>query len=213
MAEIRNDMLPEESQTSGPTASEVTQEVTPPEEVVVEVPVVVPTPKPVVKEVKTPPNELLGALHEERKLRKAAEDKLAQLQTTPDDIMSDEGRLLKAEIDRLNAKIADKEAKEAEQEVFNAYPQLNEHKEAFEAFRGEAIYQGLPLSTIAKAFVVEKDLVGKPRKGLEKATGGSKGPVQAGLTPADTERLRTTQPKLYLEMLRTGQLNPDNIKY
>lgn len=170
------------------------------------------------KEIKTPPNELLAALHEERRLRKEAEATIKTLQsssvipTIPVEDMSDEGKELSKKINTLESELGSMKMERELTAVFAQFPVLIGKEAEFETFR--ATKQGYSLTDAARLFIAENSLTPeKPaRKGLEKGTGGNKTPTPAGkVTAAEFDRLRTTQPRLFAQMIRDGRLNPDEI--
>ena len=203
-------MVPEFAPQDIPGTAPVVEDVKTPEVVV---PPVAPTPAPAGS--KTPPELLLKSLQEEREKRQALE---AQLQTLsnqpsyiPDDQLSDEGRALKAEIDRLSQIISQGEIEKQQIALYAQHPQLKDKADDFEAFR--ATRPGYAMEDAAKLFLAEQGLLTPARKGLEKGGTQRGTPTSGELTPEDTERIRTTQPKLYLQMIQNGKLNPDAIKY
>lgn len=214
MIEPRADMLPDQSQT------ELEREVVIPPKVitpsVVDAPEDVPALPP--KEVKTPPNELLGALKEEREKRKEVERQLAELRASKEPAvevadMSDEGRALQQRIDDLTKVIDDMKSKEDLAQVTVQYPQLKDKMTEFDEYR--AGKPGYNLKDVAMLFLTENNLLDtKPaRKGLEKPSGGSKTPSNTGqISASDVDRIRSTQPRLFIQMVRDGRIDPDQIK-
>lgn len=212
MPEPRPDMLPDVANNP-----EVDPTKVPPEEKKpVDPPALAPAPEP--KEVKTPSNELLAALKEEREKRKELERQLIELRGSkvsalPVDDMSDEGLALKQRIDDLQKIIDDMKSKEDLAVVTSQYPQLKDKMTEFELFRvGRPGYE---LKDVALLFLTENNLMdSKPsRKGLEKPSGGSKTPTNTGqISAADVDRIRSTQPRLFIQMVRDGRIDPDQIK-
>jgi len=86
------------------------------------------------------------------------------------------------------------------------YPQLEETWEDFEKYHQDPENAGMKLETAAKAFLVDKDLLGTRRKGLEKATGGNKAPQTTGMSLEDIENVRKNDGPKYREMLKKGQI-------
>lgn len=156
---------------------------------------------------KTEETLLLKSLKEEREKRRELEQKIQTLQTTSTttlepEVQSDEGKLLLQKIQEL-------EAERALERVYNDNPELKDKDQEFRDFA--ASKPGYEIADAAKLFMANLGIV-KQRKGLEPATGSSRGEQNLGeFTPADTEKLRTTQPKKYLKMLNEGKF--DKVKY
>lgn len=216
MAEPRPDMLPDASQTipDGPPA-EVRKEAEP-----AIVPSTVPAPAPAdpvvpTVEVKTPPNELLAALHEERELRKQAEQKLKDYESghsspsADTEPVSEEGKVLKSQIDSMAVELSAIKRERENDALFANYPQLKDKKEDFIKFREG--YTDTPPETVAKIFLAEHDLLEPKRKGLERPTSGPKTAPTAKYTPEEIDRIRTTQPRRFIELIRSGAIDPDKI--
>ena len=110
------------------------------------------------------------------------------------------------EVDTLKKDLSEVKVKLAKSEVIDKYPQLKETWDKFEEFQQESDNKGMPLNTAAKAFLTENDLLVKPRKGLEKVTGGDKTPKPTGMTVEEVTKLRTTDFKKYRDMLKKGQI-------
>lgn len=149
---------------------------------------------------KTPPNLLLESLQEERRKRRELEQLLELKNKTDDDnVYSDEGRLLKQEINALNEKIALKELAET-------FPALKDKLSDFNEYKREFI--GVPVEKVAKLFLAENNLLEnpQPRKGLEKASGGIKTQPQIGLSQEEITDLRQNNGKKYYEMLKAGKI-------
>jgi hypothetical protein len=89
--------------------------------------------------------------------------------------------------------------------VYTQYPQLKDKASEFNEFRAE--YQGVSMDKVAKLFMSEHELGETPkRKGLERAGGGTrKVPVQ-GLATDDLTRLRTTNHREYVKLIKSGKL-------
>lgn len=112
-------------------------------------------------------------------------------------------------------KIADIEAKfnriEEEKkllEVLTKYPALGDKQSEFEEYRKE--FPTSKLDVAAKAFLVEHDLLGETpkRKGLEPARGGKRTAPESGKMSADdVKRLRDTNYKEYMKLVRAGKIN------
>lgn len=172
--------------------------------------VIDPVIKPVVeptKEVKTPPNELFGALQEERKKRKVAEDALKQLQTPQisDEQRSDEGRALLEELRKSNERI-DALVREKELDTLYAkYPAIREKADEFVTF--QATKEGYSSDDVARLFISEHKLDTKPRKGLERAVSNA-GTRETTTEISDDEvmRLMQNEPKKLESMMRQGKI-------
>lgn len=164
---------------------------------------------------KTPPENLYAALEEERALRKEdqrkyreLEDKFNQLHTTDPsetEFVSDEGRILKGQLDNLSAKLSQIEEEKSLDKLFVQYPMLKENADKFKEFR-QAEHPRAKIESVAKLFLAENGLLEKPRVGLESPTGGGRAPIDEGMTPEDVANLRKTNFKKYQEMLSKGQI-------
>lgn len=165
------------------------------------------------KGTKTPDNNLFAALQEERRLRKEAELRAKELETAPsEEIYSDEGKVLRKEILTLKSQL-DSIAEERELEgVKSQYPALRDKSSEFDEFRKE--YPRHKLDNVAKIFLAENGLLAEvpTRKGLEKTVAGPKTPTPTGMTSEDVANLRKNNYPKYVELLRTGQLKPEDIK-
>lgn len=158
---------------------------------------------------KTPPENLYAALAEERKLRKEAEDKIINLTTTvssDDDVYSDEGRVLKSQIASVQAKLDAMEEERDLERLYAQYPMLKDKAGEFIEYR-KAEHPRAKLASVAKLFLSENDLLTPRREGLEKPTGGPRVPVTSGMTRDDVEKLRTTNFRLYQDMIMKGLIN------
>jgi hypothetical protein len=210
MAEMRNDMLPDTSETN-----QVVEETIIPKSVEDEKiePKVEEEPKVEVPKGYVP----YDALHAERQKRKDLEAKLKEAEQnksfdTSEEVYSDEGLMLKKQIDALNGKIAGYEKKESEGRVYSTYPVLLNRQDEFEEYLEEN--PDLSLDRAAKLFIFDNKLEDKPvpqRKGLEKPTGGSKTTPTSKYSEADIKRLRETEHRKYIKLIRSGKLNPDDI--
>lgn len=156
------------------------------------------------------------ALAEERRRRKELEVQIEELKATtitPDEdvVESDEGRVLKQEIRKLERSLEEMREERELEAVVALNPQIADKRAEFDEYRKE--YPKHKLQNVAKLFLAESGLLeGAPdRKGLERPTGGSKAPAPS--TPSeDIRRIRETQPRRYIQMLREGKINPDDIK-
>jgi len=177
------------------------------------------TPQPVVEEATTPvPGDktdsakLLESLQTERTKRQVAEDKVKLLEeqanNPPDpsepEIFSDEGKTLQSEIKGVNAKVSKLENENLKKDVIIAYPILKDKMIEFKEFCDHPDNKGMNMKTSAKAFITEKGLLEKPRKGLEQPTGGDRTPQSTGMTAEEVRKLRTTDHRKYKDMLSKG---------
>lgn len=162
-------------------------------------------PKPEVKGSLTSETRLYAALEEERKARKDLEKRLKSLEgSAPSQEDQPE------EVTELKDKVYVLEQELAMEKVFVVHPDLKDHVDEFKEFKND--YPGASVEKVAKLFLAEKGLIVPQRKGLEKPTAGSKTAPVAGVSEEDAKRLRETQPRRYIQMLRDGKLNPDHIK-
>jgi len=163
---------------------------------------------------KTDPALLLRSLKEEREKRRLAEEKARELEETisssETEVYSDEGKALLKEIHSLKSELSEIKGDSTKKDVLIAYPELKDKWTEFEEYRQDPENKGMSLKTSAKAFLVENGIFVKPRKGLEKPTGGDKSPKPTGMTAKDVESLRKNNYRKYLDMLRKGEI-PDNL--
>lgn len=160
---------------------------------------------------KTDPNLLLRSLKEEREKRRVLEQEIENLKATSsiqnEDIFSDEGKLLKKQLDTTNARLASVTEELEKKEVIVNNPILKEAWEEFELYRTLPENKGLSLKTAAKAFMVENGLLEAKRTGLEPArNGGQRAKQSSEMTADDIANLRKTNWKAYQEGLRKGTL-------
>lgn len=150
---------------------------------------------------KTDPALLLKSLKEEREKRRLLEQELDSFKKTPesDDIYSDEGKVLKKEIQTLNERIEVKE-------IIEQFPQIKGKYSEFMEFKRD--YPGISTERVAKLFLSESGLATPKivRKGLEKASGGSREATPQGITTEDVANLRTTNFRKYSQMVREGKI-------
>lgn len=149
---------------------------------------------------KTDPNLLLKSLQEEREKRRLMEEELLALKAVHSEpsYQSDDERIAKLE-DQIRL-LTDKEQLA---NIKAQFPELKDFPE-FDEYRKE--FPQTKMENVAKLFLSEKGLIGTPRKGLEKTTGGSKQPQQTGMSVADVKLLRETNFKKYQKMLMEGKL-------
>jgi hypothetical protein len=165
---------------------------------------------------KTPQENLLAALKEERAMRKAEEERRKALEeevqtlkttTLPDtDVFSDEGRTLQNKISSVEAEIQSLREERELERVHNRFPELKDKGAEFDEFRKD--YPRHKLENIAKLFLVEHDMTATaPRKGLEQPSGGSKTPIQTGTSVEDAKSLRETNYREYTRKLLEGKID------
>lgn len=140
-----------------------------------------------------------------KELEKENESLKNNTSTFTDDY-SDEGRVLKAQIEELNLKISQVTNDNAKKDVLLAHPVLKDKWEDLEAFRNHPDNKGMNLKTAAKAFLIENELLEQTRPGLEKPTGGAKITPSSGMSIEDIENLRKNNSRKYQDMLMTGQI-------
>lgn len=160
---------------------------------------------------KTPPNLLLKSLQEERAKAARLEAELNSFKSQPpasEEIFSDEGKTLQGYIGKLKSEVSTLTSEMAKRDLLAANPILKDKWSDFEAFHTDPENAGMSLKTAAKAFIVEHGLneEPKPRKGLEKPTGGTRSAPASGMTSDDVRILRQTNFRKYTEMLRKGQI-------
>lgn len=148
------------------------------------------------------------------------EVKLAEASETstenPDwDMLTDAEKMLLKKQEQLEKDILDYKEEKAWQKDFSkakvAFPLLAEKEAEFKEFCYK-YPKGVDAETLAKAFLYGKSEVEPPeRMGLEKPTSGPR-VVQEGMSMEDLERLRTTDEKKYIELIRKGVIKTRNIK-
>ena len=129
-----------------------------------------------------------------------------------EDIFSDEGKLLKQQIDAQNEKITRLEEEKQIERLQFQYPALKDKASEFEKFKSD--YPRHKLENVAKLFLVENGLlVAQPeRQGLEPAGGGGRQPVQTTkMAVEDVARLRSENPRKYEQMILSGQIKASDI--
>lgn len=110
--------------------------------------------------------------------------------------LRDDLNSIKAELDKAN--------------LLKVNPEMEGVWDKFEEFRANPDNKGMNISTAAKAFMVETGLSAPQRKGLEKTTGGDRIPISQGLSHEDAEKLRKSDYKKYVDMIKKGQLRIDD---
>lgn len=153
---------------------------------------------------KTDSELLLKSLQEERDKRRALEDELKRLSEQPVGNFSDEGQLLKKEIESLKVQMTEREKLV---DLQSKHPVLADKMSEFNEFRSLPENEGMRLETAAKAFLFEKDLLDtKPRKGLEKDSGGPRTQPKIGRTEEEIADLRKNNFRKYMSELKKGTL-------
>ncbi len=150
---------------------------------------------------------LLESLQKERERRRIAEEELEALRNKPEgEYTSDEGKLLKAEIDRLAKQLENSSRNDQLATLRTSFPALKDKAQEFENYLEEN--KGMKLEVAAKAFLVENNLFESPapRRGLERDTGGTRTPVKTGRTEAEVSELRKNNYRQYEKELRAGTL-------
>ena len=156
----------------------------------------------------TRPEDLLAALREERAERAKDRERLAELeakleQTQTSDLSEDDG-VLKRQLDELKNKVSTLESDRQKSEAIGKYPEMKDAWSDFESFRADPENKGMNFNTALKAFRIEKGLVGEPRQGLEKPTGGPRTPQPSGMPAEEVKSLRENNSRKYRDMLRKG---------
>lgn len=206
MAQLRPDMLPDKSQTE-PVVSEDPQ--TPaPEAAVIET-----EPQPQAEAPTKPPKGYVSieALHEERRMRKEAQEKLKSLSSVSAPDTSDEPE--QEEPEEVDDSLAERVKRLEKDNLYLRHPELKDKQDEFEAFLQEN--PEYPLESAAKVFKAENGLypTTPARQGLERPTGGPKTAPRMGLTPDQIKDLRENYPRKYAEMIRSGKLKPSEVEW
>ena len=178
-----------------------------------------PKPAEVVTETVPQPGEktesalLLKSLQEVRAEKKELEAEIARLQSQQvvTEPISDEGRMLKSQIDHLQSIVLAGENQKQMSALEANYPALKDKSAEFEAFRTNPENAGMKIETAAKAFLAENDLLAPPvqRKGLERDTGGGRVVPQQGLSPSEIGELRVNNYRKYSQLVREGKIKID----
>lgn len=162
---------------------------------------------------KTDPALLLKSLREERARIKELESELIEArkasENTGAEVFSDEGKVLEAKISTLEARLANRDEIDRLTAVHSTYPIIKDKQQEFDDFRNASENAGMRIETAAKAFLVENDLLERPkqRKGLEKETGGVRVAPKVGRSPEEIDELRVNNYRQYVKELRAGTLN------
>jgi hypothetical protein len=112
------------------------------------------------------------------------------------------------DISVLRNELAEVKASQAKRDVIDAYPVLKDVWSDFDSFRADPENQGMSITTAAKAFLIEKDLLGEnKRKGLEKNVGGGKRAAPStGTSAEEAKNLRTNNYREYQKRLMRGDI-------
>lgn len=211
-AEIREDMLPPNEDHVDPPA--------PPVE-----PPAPPAAKPEPPAPPKPPQDFVphGALERERAKRAEAERllneanaRLAELESgnaPSSEVFSDEGKAIMDTVKNLQQQIAGFQRREEMAQIIGVFPQLAEKRAEFDTF--VATKPGYSLQDAAQLFIVESGIIvdepPKPRKGVERPTGGSRLPPKTGMSADEVDDLRINHPRKFAQMIRDGKIDPDTI--
>lgn len=134
---------------------------------------------------------------------KKAEARVKELELLDNDSSSE---FEDEDVSKLKNDVTALQSELGQSKLTKKYPQLEETWEDFEKYHQDPENAGMKLETAAKAFLVDKDLLGTRRKGLEKATGGNKAPQTTGMSLEDIENVRKNDGPKYREMLKKGQI-------
>lgn len=136
--------------------------------------------------------------------KKELQEKIALLESTT---YTNEDPLVVSKLAELDAKLNRIEEEKQIDSTLAKYPILADKKAEFDEFRKE--YPGAKMENVAKIFLAENDLLELPkkRKGLE--TGGTQkvAPESGKMSAEDVKRLRTTNGREYLKLVREGRIN------
>lgn len=138
---------------------------------------------------------------------KKAEARLKELEANSQiDIIGDQHDYDDDKFSKVQSELSEMKKKLEKTEIIELHPKIKEVWTEFETYLTESENLGMPMKTAAKAFMVEKGLLTPQRKGLEKPTGGTKGPMTTGLSSEDIKRIRETDQRKYRDMLKKGQI-------
>lgn len=132
------------------------------------------------------------------------------------DMMTETEKILLKRQEETEKKLARLEEEKQWQEDLTKsivkFPELSEQTEEFKEFCSQ-YPKGVDMETLAKSFLFDKrPAEEKLRKGLEKPSGGTKVPISDGWKSEDVARLRETDEKKYLELVRKGIIKGKDIK-
>lgn len=136
--------------------------------------------------------------------KKELQEKVALLESTS---YTNDDPAVVSKLAELDAKLNRIEEDKQMDSTFAKYPVLADKRAEFEEFRKE--YPGTKMENVAKIFLAEKDLLETPtrRKGLEKGGTQRVAPESGKMTADDVKRLRTTNGREYLKLVREGKIN------
>lgn len=164
----------------------------------------------------TDPALLLQSLKEEREKRRLAEEaqekaeaKLTDLQNAlaSGDTSSEEAKILKDQITELQGQMATLAGEKVLTDLQTRYPALKDKASEFNEFQKK--YPGVAHDDVAKLFLSENDLLdaSKPRRGVEKPSGGGRTAGKQGYTFAQIEDMRKNNYRKYTKLLKEGAFN------
>jgi hypothetical protein len=179
----------------------------------------------------TPENRQYAAFLEERDRRRDAEKRVQKLErkierlTTPEENPqaaqpfngqhSEEGLVLKKEIERLENELLHLKGNTEMTSVTAKFPQLSAHADEFDEFRRD--YPGVSAEKVAKLFLMEKGALptaqAQERPGLESPTGGSREPAKQGFSLEELKKLREDEPRKYQKMIQTGKIDITKLSF
>lgn len=175
------------------------------------------------KGARTPEHRLYAALEEERRMRKEEELRRKELElelarVQERDVHSQPSALhpaieddeLRAHIERLEGEIFTIKRTTELEKVYQEFPDLAAHADEFSEFRKD--YPGIELRKVAKFFLIDKGVTGTSRKGLLEPSGGARVAPQPTLSKEDVKRLRETEPRRYLKLIREGKIKAEDVK-
>ncbi len=164
----------------------------------------------------TDPALLLASLQEEREKRRVekearekAEADLLELQNAlaSGDTSSEEAKLLKKQIERLEGQMTTLANEKVLSDLQAKYPVLKDKTTEFNEFQKK--YPGVAHDDVAKLFLSENDLLDKPapRRGVEKPSGGGRNAGKQGYTFAEVDNMRKNDYRRYSKLLKEGAFN------
>ena len=175
-----------------------------------------PTPEPTPGS-KTPPENLLAALQDEREKNKKLSDDLKIAEEAlkrgvePSHLEVDEWSAEgQAIIDRFVKPLTERVSSLTEEltlkDLVSKYPALKDMRKEFDEYRKGK--PGVTLDDAAKLFLADNNLLAAPvrRKGLETPKGGERTPISSEMTTEEITDLRKNNYKKYLELLEAGKI-------
>lgn len=130
--------------------------------------------------------------------------KLEEAQLAQDSFVSDDDTAKK--LRELDEKFSKLEEEKRIESIKASYPAIADKMDEFNEYR--SAYPSDKLDSVAKLFMVERDLLGDApkRKGLEKAVGGKRTPPNENQTTDDVKRLRETNYREYVKQIKAGKI-------